>query len=108
MIALFVLPHMIHASLTNSKIQGKYRHSFWSEIYETVLARYIAPPTFVALINPHKGKFNVTAKGGLVEGVCRLGDLPAYIYLVLLNWSASRWGSGALCTARKTKFSPSG
>ena len=45
MIALFVLPHMIHASLTNSKIQGKYRHSFWSEIYETVLARYIAPPT---------------------------------------------------------------
>ena len=32
MIALFVLPHMIHASLTNSKIQGKYRHSFWSEI----------------------------------------------------------------------------
>ncbi len=33
MIALFVLPHMIHASLTNSKIQGKYRHSFWSEIY---------------------------------------------------------------------------
>ncbi len=67
MIALFVLPHMIHASLTNSKIQGKYRHSFWSEIYETVLAWYIAPPTFVALINPHKGKFNVTAKGGLVE-----------------------------------------
>ncbi|BBR18783.1 hypothetical protein WP3S18E05_02630 [Klebsiella sp. WP3-S18-ESBL-05] len=44
MIALFVLPHMIHASLTNSKIQGKYRHSFWSEIYETVLAWYIAPP----------------------------------------------------------------
>ncbi|MDU3049494.1 MAG: glycosyltransferase family 2 protein, partial [Escherichia coli] len=67
MIALFVLPHMIHASLTNSKIQGKYRHSFWSEIYETVLAWYIAPPTLVALINPHKGKFNVTAKGGLVE-----------------------------------------
>ncbi|STI81938.1 cellulose synthase catalytic subunit [Escherichia coli] len=27
----------------------------------------IAPPTLVALINPHKGKFNVTAKGGLVE-----------------------------------------
>ena len=25
---------------------GKYRHSFWSEIYETVLAWYIAPPTF--------------------------------------------------------------
>ena len=86
MIALFVLPHMIHASLTNSKIQGKYRHSFWSEIYETVLAWYIAPPTVVALINPHKGKFNVTAKGGLVEDeyVDWVISRP-YIYLVLLN-----------------------
>ncbi|HGL5371384.1 TPA: UDP-forming cellulose synthase catalytic subunit [Citrobacter farmeri] len=86
MIALFVLPHMIHASLTNSKIQGKYRHSFWSEIYETVLAWYIAPPTLVALINPHKGKFNVTAKGGLVEEeyVDWVISRP-YIYLVLIN-----------------------
>lgn len=52
-IALYVLPHMIHASLTNSRLQGKYRHSFWSEIYETVLAWYIARPTTVALLNPH-------------------------------------------------------
>ncbi|HHR4487572.1 TPA: PilZ domain-containing protein, partial [Salmonella enterica] len=86
MIALFVIPHMVHASLTNSKIQGKYRHSFWSEIYETVLAWYIAPPTLVALINPHKGKFNVTAKGGLVEEkyVDWVISRP-YIFLVLLN-----------------------
>ncbi len=92
MIALFVLPHMIHASLTNSKIRGKYRHSFWSEIYETVLARYIAPPTFVALINPHKGKFNVTAKGGLVKRrVCRLGYLPP-LYLSGVAQSGGRGG----------------
>ena len=86
MIALFVLPHMIHASLTNSKIQGKYRHSFWSEIYETVLAWYIAPPTLVALFAPHKGTFNVTAKGGLVkeEYVDWVISRP-YIFLVLLN-----------------------
>ncbi|RRZ91634.1 UDP-forming cellulose synthase catalytic subunit [Erwinia sp. 198] len=66
-IAIFVLPHMLHTSLTNSRIQGRWRHSFWSEVYETVLAWYIARPTTVALFNPHKGKFNVTAKGGLVE-----------------------------------------
>ncbi|WP_459177324.1 UDP-forming cellulose synthase catalytic subunit [Ewingella americana] len=66
-IALYVLPHMIHASLTNSRVQGKYRHSFWSEIYETVLAWYIARPTTVALFNPHAGTFNVTAKGGKNE-----------------------------------------
>ncbi|MEJ5073762.1 UDP-forming cellulose synthase catalytic subunit [Enterobacter ludwigii] len=86
MIALFVLPHMVHASLTNSKIQGKYRHSFWSEIYETVLAWYIAPPTIVALINPKIGTFNVTAKGGLVkeEYVDWVISRP-YLYLVILN-----------------------
>ncbi|MCT4703329.1 UDP-forming cellulose synthase catalytic subunit [Enterobacteriaceae bacterium H20N1] len=86
MIALFVLPHMIHASLTNSKIQGKYRHSFWSEIYETVLAWYIAQPTLMALLNPHKGKFNVTAKGGLVENeyVDWVITKP-YLWLVVLN-----------------------
>ncbi|HKN03450.1 MAG TPA: UDP-forming cellulose synthase catalytic subunit [Buttiauxella sp.] len=86
MIALFVLPHMIHASLTNSKIQGKYRHSFWSEIYETVLAWYIAHPTMVALFSPHKGKFNVTAKGGLVEKeyVDWVISRP-YLWMVLIN-----------------------
>ncbi|EEQ00183.1 Cellulose synthase catalytic subunit [UDP-forming] [Yersinia ruckeri ATCC 29473] len=85
-IALYVLPHMIHASLTNSRLQGKYRHSFWSEIYETVLAWYIARPTTVALLNPRKGKFNVTAKGGLVEEqhVDWVITRP-YMALVLLN-----------------------
>jgi len=85
-IAIFVLPHMIHTSLTNSRIQGRYRHSFWSDIYETVLAWYIARPTTVALFNPHKGKFNVTAKGGLVESQHLDWVITRpYIFLVLLN-----------------------
>ncbi|MGD9426597.1 UDP-forming cellulose synthase catalytic subunit [Pantoea sp. NSTU24] len=85
-IAVYVLPHMLHTSLTNSRIQGRWRHSFWSEVYETVLAWYIALPTTVALVNPHKGKFNVTAKGGLVEK--RHLDwviTRPYMMLVLLN-----------------------
>lgn len=66
-VVLYVLPHMVHANITNSRIQGSHRHSFWAEVYETVLAWYIVRPTTVALLDPHKGKFNVTAKGGLVE-----------------------------------------
>jgi cellulose synthase (UDP-forming) len=85
-IALYVLPHMIHASLTNSRIQGKYRHSFWGEIYETVLAWYIARPTTVALLNPHIGKFNVTAKGGLIEDAHFDWTISRpYLILILLN-----------------------
>ncbi|WON77081.1 UDP-forming cellulose synthase catalytic subunit [Serratia sp. UGAL515B_01] len=92
-IALYVLPHMIHASLTNSRIQGKYRHSFWSEIYETVLAWYIARPTTVALLNPHKGKFNVTSKGGLVkeEHVDWVISRP-YLLLVVCNLAGLVFG----------------
>ena len=44
-----------------------HRHSFWNEIYETVLAPYILMPTLMAMINPKLGSFNVTAKGGVVN-----------------------------------------
>ncbi|MFC0226086.1 UDP-forming cellulose synthase catalytic subunit [Serratia aquatilis] len=92
-IVLYVLPHMVHASMTNSRVQGKYRHSFWSEIYETVLAWYIARPTTIALFNPHKGKFNVTAKGGLVneEHVDWVISRP-YLLLVAFNLAGLAFG----------------
>ena len=65
-LALYVIPYILQANVANAHIQGKYRHSFWAEVYETVLAWYVALPTTVALINPKLGTFNVTAKGGLV------------------------------------------
>ena len=65
-IAIFALPHLLHSNMTNSRIQGQFRHSFWNEVYESVLAWYILRPTLYALINPKAGKFNVTAKGGLI------------------------------------------
>jgi cellulose synthase (UDP-forming) len=66
-ILAYALPHLILSNVTNSRIQGEHRHSFWNEIYETVLSPYILLPTMMALINPKLGKFNVTAKGGLVK-----------------------------------------
>jgi cellulose synthase (UDP-forming) len=66
-ILAYALPHLFLSSITNSRIQGNHRHSFWNEIYETVLAPYILLPTMFALINPKAGSFNVTAKGGVVN-----------------------------------------
>ena len=66
-ILAYAFPHLVLSSLTNSRIQGQHRHSFWNEIYETVLAPYIFLPTMLALINPKLGSFNVTAKGGVVN-----------------------------------------
>ncbi len=67
LLALYVIPYILQSNLANAHVQGKYRHSFWAEVYETVLAWYVALPTTVALIKPSAGQFNVTAKGGLVK-----------------------------------------
>lgn len=66
-IAAYALPHLALAMIANSRVQGKHRNSFWNEVYETALAPYILLPTLLAVINPKLGKFNVTAKGGLVQ-----------------------------------------
>jgi cellulose synthase (UDP-forming) len=63
----YALPHIVLSNLTSSRIQGRHRFSFWNEIYEAVLAPYILLPTLLAMINPRLGKFNVTAKGGVVR-----------------------------------------
>jgi cellulose synthase (UDP-forming) len=65
-VVTYALPHLVHSILTNSRMQRSYRHSFWSDVYESALAWYVAIPTTVALIAPRLGTFNVTAKGGLV------------------------------------------
>src|SRR3954469_13884775 len=61
------LPHLIHSTACNARIHGRFRHSFWSEVYETCLAWYTAIPTTLALVAPRLGKFNVTSKGGRVD-----------------------------------------
>ena len=66
-VVAYALPHIILSTLTNSRIQGRHRFSFWNEIYEVVLAPYILLPTLLALVNPRLGKFNVTSKGGVIR-----------------------------------------
>ena len=86
MIVVYALPHLALAVLTNSRVQGRYRHSWWAEVYETVLATFIILPTTLALINPKLGKFNVTAKGGIVDRDYFDGDIAKpYFVLYLLN-----------------------
>lgn len=99
-IVLFVLPHMAHASLTNARIQGRHRRPFWGEVYETVLAWYIARPTLVALVSPRRGTFNVTEKGGVQQGDSFDWRIARpYLVLALLNvvgvfFAVWRWMDG--------------
>jgi len=84
----YALPHIVLSNMTNSRIQGRHRFSFWNEIYEAVLAPYILFPTLLALINPRLGKFNVTSKGGIIRRSYfdRRIALP-FLFLLALNIS---------------------
>ncbi len=63
-VLVMLLPHLILSVIATNYQYKNIRHSFWSEIYETVLAPYLACVTVVGLINPSAGKFEVTPKGG--------------------------------------------
>jgi cellulose synthase (UDP-forming) len=82
----YALPHLVLLNITNSRIQGQHRHSFWNEIYEAVLAPYIFLPTMLAMINPKLGHFEVTAKGGVVNKKFfdkRLAQ--PFLFMILMN-----------------------
>jgi len=85
-ILAYALPHLVLSNVTNSRIQGEHRHSFWNEIYETVLAPYILLPTMMALLNPRAGKFNVTPKGGVVKRTFFDSGIAApFLLMLVLN-----------------------
>lgn len=63
----YALPHLFLAVYVNSRLNGRFRYSFWGEIYDLVLAFHIVLPTAVTMLFPKRGKFNVTDKGGLLN-----------------------------------------
>jgi cellulose synthase (UDP-forming) len=83
-ILVYAGPHIIHSVGATSRLTGHVRHSFWSEIYETVLALYLIPVMLATLLDPKKGKFNVTDKGGtLQEGFFDLRAVGPNLVLAL-------------------------
>jgi cellulose synthase (UDP-forming) len=85
-ILAYALPHLAFAVLMNSRVQGKYRYSFWNEVYETVLAPFILLPTTIALISPKHGKWNVTSKEEVIDQRYFDWKLAApYLCLLSLN-----------------------
>ncbi len=81
-IIAYAMPHIFHSIATNARIQGNWRHSFWSEIYETVMALFLVRINIVTMLSPKRGRFNVTDKGGLLaKGYFDLGAVYPNIIL---------------------------
>ncbi len=89
----YALPHLAHLVLTSSRLSGRWRHSFWAEVYEAALAVYVLLPTALALVAPKLGHFKVTAKGGRTEKgwFDRRIALP---YLILLGLNLCAFAAG--------------
>ena len=96
--------HLIHAIGTSARLNGVNRHSFWSEIYETSIAIQLLPVTIITLLDPKRGKFNVTDKGGtLEEGYLDLRVVWPIMVLFALVFSGFCVGAwGALTTPSDT------
>ena len=89
----YVVPHMVHSAVTNQRLQHGYRYPFLSGVYETVLSWYILVPTTVALIAPKIGKFNVTAKGGVIDRKYLDWHISKpYLVLIALNFAGLAMG----------------
>jgi cellulose synthase (UDP-forming) len=83
----YILPHIGLSMIANSAISKSYRHSFCAEVYEVSIAPYTAAVTFLALINPRLGKFNVTDKGTNLESA-RFDYRTSWPTIALLALSA--------------------
>ncbi|MEG1210384.1 MAG: UDP-forming cellulose synthase catalytic subunit [Leclercia sp.] len=67
LIFAYMLPHLFLCIYVNSRVNGRFRYSFWGEIYDLVLAFHLVLPTVITMIFPKRGKFNVTDKGALLD-----------------------------------------
>jgi cellulose synthase (UDP-forming) len=63
----YALPHFFVSTYANYITYKTVRFSFWNEIYEFALSFQAGVVTFLALINPKLGSFNVTDKGMTVS-----------------------------------------
>lgn len=59
----YALPHIVLSLNANYITYKEVRFSFWNEIFEFAMSYQAAVVTFMALINPRLGSFNVTDKG---------------------------------------------
>lgn len=104
-IMAYAIPNLVVASLTNSRVQGKFRYSFWNEVYESVLAWYIFLPVLTAIISPKLGSFNVTAKGGLIErSYFDWGISRPYLFLLIGNLTGLIMGASDLLSGAESDY----
>ncbi|KJR40655.1 cellulose synthase, catalytic subunit [Candidatus Magnetoovum chiemensis] len=80
----FAVPHLAAAYLLSNYLFGRYRHPFFSELYETIQSFYLLPSIISAILKPRSPVFVVTPKAvSLKKDFISHLAAPFYIMLFL-------------------------
>ncbi|MBF0573328.1 MAG: PilZ domain-containing protein [Desulfamplus sp.] len=80
----FAVPHLAGAYLLSNYLFGRYRHPFFSELYETIQSFYLLPAIISAILKPKSPVFVVTPKAvSLKKDFISHLAAPFYIMLFL-------------------------
>ncbi|WED20653.1 UDP-forming cellulose synthase catalytic subunit [Vibrio sp. JC009] len=96
MIFAYALPHFVMCTYVASRLTGRYRYSFWGDVYDITLAMHLLVPTVATLFSPKVGSFNVTDKGGTLDrtyfdlNVVRPHLIIAVALIIGLSWGVWR------------------
>lgn len=63
----YAIPHLVAAIILTDYLYGRVRHTFVSELYETVQSFFVLPVLTRAMISPRSPKFMVTPKGKTLD-----------------------------------------
>ncbi|HBT86975.1 glycosyltransferase family 2 protein [Desulfobacter sp.] len=79
----YALPHLMGAHILSNFLFGRFRHPFFSELYETIQSIYLLPAILSAIIKPRAPVFKVTPKA-VSHGKDFLSHLSMPFYLMLV------------------------
>lgn len=80
----YAVPHLLGAYTLSNYLFGKFRHPFFSELYETIQSIYLLPAIFSVIAKPRAPVFKVTPKAvSLGKDFLSHLALPFYLMLII-------------------------
>jgi cellulose synthase (UDP-forming) len=103
----YALPHIVLSTYANFIPYKNVRFSFWNEIYEFAMSFQAGIVTFLALINPKLGDFNVTNKGETItEKTFDWQSSRALVVVTVLVLELFQFDFVGLCSAGGLRTAP--
>lgn len=84
----YAIPHVLSLFVVMDFLYGRLRRRFFSEIYESVQALFLAPAVISTIFNPKKPSFKITQKGKKIETEFFNPMSTVFFMICLINFIA--------------------